>query len=236
MEAIKYLANKNKSYKIILRPHPSENINTWKIFFDKIPNVSVIREGAISSWIRNSFAVLHNGCTTALEASFAKKPIITFTPFAAKYSRQLANDLGQKVNSLKQLSDKVNFLFNSHKLNKTKNNKFKISKILENKIYIDEKEIAAKKILRVWESIENSKLSKLNNWLLFNLGLKAMKLNRFLGRLFKSNKKTEIDHKFSPFNEKNILIKIDKLKKILKINHEYNCKLLSNRTLLIKKK
>ena len=185
VEAIQYLAHKNKNYKIILRPHPSENIDTWKIFFNAIPNVSVIREEAISLWIRNTFAILHNGCTTALEASFAKKPIITFAPFAAKYSRELANDLGLKVKSLKELSNKVNFFFNNRKINEKKIKKFYLPKILANKIHIDEKEIATKKVVKVWESIGNTKLSKLNNWFIFYLGLKVMKLNGALTRLFK---------------------------------------------------
>ena len=31
IEAIKYLALKNKKFNIILRPHPVENVETWKI-------------------------------------------------------------------------------------------------------------------------------------------------------------------------------------------------------------
>ena len=37
--------------------------------FNGIPNVHVIRDGPIDSWVKNAFAILHNGCTTALEAS-----------------------------------------------------------------------------------------------------------------------------------------------------------------------
>ena len=46
----------------------------------------------------------------------------------------------------------------------------------------------------------------------------------------------ERNYKFPSFNEKNTLIKINKLKKILKIKQEFSCKLVSDRTLLIKKK
>ena len=63
-----------------------------------------------------------------------------------------------------------------------------------------------------------------------------MKLNGALTRLFKSENQIERNYKFPSFNEKNTLIKINKLKKILKIKQEFSCKLVSDRTLLIKKK
>ena len=111
IEAIKHLS-KNRKYNIVLRPHPSENIETWNILMDKIPNLTVIREDNISLWVKNAFAIMHNGCTTALEASFFKKPIITYAPFKAHYDRKLANDLGQKVTSIHGLSKKIdNILF-----------------------------------------------------------------------------------------------------------------------------
>ena len=82
IEAIKYLANNNKGYDIILRPHQNEDLDSWKIFLKGIPNVHVNREGSITGWINNSFAVMHNGCTTAFEATISGKKsnsfIITF--------------------------------------------------------------------------------------------------------------------------------------------------------------
>ena len=48
IEAIKYLSAKNKGYEIVLRPHPAENIEAWKVFLEDIPNVHIIREGSIA--------------------------------------------------------------------------------------------------------------------------------------------------------------------------------------------
>ena len=114
VEAIKYLSNRNKKYSIVLRPHPSENLETWNILLDKIPNITVIREDNISVWVKNAFAIMHNGCTTALEASFFKKPIITYAPFKAYYDRKLANDLGQKVTTLNGLTKKIDKIFTNY--------------------------------------------------------------------------------------------------------------------------
>ena len=109
IEAIKQLAYKNKKFDIILRPHPVENEETWKILLGKIKNVRVIRDDGVSTWIKDAFAIMHNGCTAAIEASFFKKPIVTFMPFKQNLQRKLANDLGYKVTSINQLSKKMKF-------------------------------------------------------------------------------------------------------------------------------
>ena len=96
VEALKYIADKNKNYNVILRPHPVENIDLWKTLLNGIKNIKVVRDDSISLWVKNSFAVMHNGCTTALEATISQKPVISYTPFKAKFTRELANDLGFK--------------------------------------------------------------------------------------------------------------------------------------------
>ena len=110
IKAIKYLANKNMGYDIVLRPHPTENIEAWKISLENIPNVYVIREGSITFWVNNAFAVMHNGCTTAIEATFSRKPVITYVPFNQSFERKLANELGHRAKTLDQLLEKVNLL------------------------------------------------------------------------------------------------------------------------------
>jgi surface carbohydrate biosynthesis protein len=133
IEAIEKIAYKNKNFNIIIRPHPSENVETWKILFEKFPNVHVNRDDGVSLWIKNAFAIVHNGCTTALEASFFKKPVITYAPFKAYYSRKLANDLGQKVTSVDELYKKINKIFYDFKKKKNNSNK-PLPKILLKKI------------------------------------------------------------------------------------------------------
>ena len=120
VEAIKHLAHKNNEYDIVLRPHPVEDIDAWRLYLEKVPNVHVIREGSITAWVNNAFAVMHNGCTTALEASVIGKPIITYLPSNRKYKKNFPNKLGFHVNSLKQLSHRVNLLFKNSNSKKKK--------------------------------------------------------------------------------------------------------------------
>ena len=66
--------NNNNGYDIVLRPHPAEDPKVWQTYLQNIPNVHVIREGSISAWVKNAFVIMHNGCTTAIEATISKKP------------------------------------------------------------------------------------------------------------------------------------------------------------------
>ena len=108
-----------------------------------------------------------------------------------------------------------------------------LPKIVTKKIHIDNKELAAKKIIKQWEKLSKSKsnFEDSNNWLLFKLLLKVMKINGIRGRIF--NIKAE-NFKFSPFEADDIKMRINKLKKILKIKKNLKCKLLSDKTILIK--
>ena len=43
IDAIRFLAQNNEEFDIVLRPHPTENIKAWEIFLDGLPNVHIIR-------------------------------------------------------------------------------------------------------------------------------------------------------------------------------------------------
>ena len=163
IEAIKYLSKNNNGYDIVLRPHPTEEISAWKIFLKGIPNVHVVREDSISSWVKKAFAVMHNGCTTAFEATITGKPVITYSPFKMEYSHNLSNSLGFEVKSKEDLLKKVDQFFELSKSNNKKKEFHSSEENLFNKIYIDNDELASEKIIKIWESLDNNNLSKPNN-------------------------------------------------------------------------
>lgn len=68
-------------HSIIIRPHPSENLEPWlKIAQDSAERVKVIREGNIVPWLLAANALLHNGCTTSVEAFVLGRPVVSFRP------------------------------------------------------------------------------------------------------------------------------------------------------------
>lgn len=238
IEAIKYLSKNNNGYDIVLRPHPRDNMKNWEVVLEDIPNVYIIREDSISAWVKNTFVVMHNGCTTAIEATISGKPVITYNPFQMEYAKPIPNSLGYNIISKEELLKKVNELFISEK-NRDKKDKIKIPEVLTKKLYIDTSELAAEKIIKVWESLDRKSLSKANNWSKFYLLIKIMNIKRAVYKILNKSFSNNIsalreNYKFPPLDENDINLRISKLKNLLGIKKNLECKIISERTILIK--
>lgn len=68
-------------HKVILRPHPEENLEYYKKHLEGWANVEVINNGNVAYWIAGAKAVVHYDCTTGVEAWMACKPVVSYTPF-----------------------------------------------------------------------------------------------------------------------------------------------------------
>ncbi len=77
---VRVISEEFKNIKIILRPHPAENHDIYKEIFQNYDNVTVCNDGNVATWLRRALVVIHNGCTTAIQAKFACIPIINYTP------------------------------------------------------------------------------------------------------------------------------------------------------------
>ncbi len=240
IDAVKYLSNHNNGYDIVLRPHPAEDLDAWKILLKDIPNVHVLRDGPINAWVNSSFAVMHNSCTTALEATISKKPVVTYLPFDQQFSPQLANELGFKVNSLESLLKKVNDIFTYSKSDDQNEEKKELPNVISKKVLFDNNELASEKIIKIWEKLDDDKLSKPSSLKKFRLILKYNKFKNIFKRLLKEFFLKKIiennkNSKFSKLNKQDLDKKLEKLKNILRISHKIECKLLSDKTILIKR-
>jgi surface carbohydrate biosynthesis protein len=244
IEAIEHLSKNNNGYEIVFRPHPSENIDCWKVLLKGIPNVHVIREGAINAWVRNSFAVMHHGCTTAIECLISQKPLVTYASSELKnhiYQNNLANQLGYIVNSKESLLEKINFLFEESKKKINKKIYKQLPSLILKKVYIDDSELAAEKIIKVWENILEKKTHKPINLIKLRFFIFKMNINRLIGDILKklftsrfNSLGTSNNEKFESFDFKEISNKVQKYKEILKINKKIECKLISKQTIIIK--
>lgn len=239
IEAIKYLAKNNIGYDIIFRPHPAENIDTWKFYLGGIPNVYVIREGPISIWVNNSFAIMHSRCTTSIEATIAQKKVITFIPFKTEfYNDAISNQLGHKVENLNDLLQVVNYLFTNRNVSYEKNFIEKDFELINNKILLDENKLAADKINLIWNNISCN--SNKTNWTKFKLFLKLIRFRKLpsiiLKKLFpKIFGIYEENKKFPDFSNQDIYESINRLQKILDIK-SIECNILSEKVIFFKKK
>ena len=62
--------------KIIIRPHPGENIDKWREAYAGRERVSIIREGDHVPWTAGARLLLHTGCTTGVEAMLLQTPVL----------------------------------------------------------------------------------------------------------------------------------------------------------------
>jgi surface carbohydrate biosynthesis protein len=65
-------------YTIIVRPHPTENQKTYREIAAQCKRVQVTNEGNVVPWILASKAIIHNCCTTGLEAYVMGVPAISY--------------------------------------------------------------------------------------------------------------------------------------------------------------
>lgn len=104
VELTHHLAVRYPSKKFIYRPHPSENHDYYKAIFGGVDNILVNHEGPVGPWILGAEAVIHDGCTTAIEASLANVPVINYKPYSSdKHDIWLPNQLGKRASSVEEV-------------------------------------------------------------------------------------------------------------------------------------
>lgn len=92
--------------KVIIRPHPSERHEVWEDYASQIDGVEAIYEGSAVEWISGADLLLHNGCTTAIEASLMGVPAVAYAPFEDPvFSLDLPNSVSYVARNGEELSD-----------------------------------------------------------------------------------------------------------------------------------
>jgi surface carbohydrate biosynthesis protein len=95
-------------HQVILRPHPSERIESWNDIPQKHSNAHVIYEGNVLPWLIATDILVHNGCTTALESTLLNKPVVAYMPITSDtHDWHLPNSVSHKVFKLDDLVGKL---------------------------------------------------------------------------------------------------------------------------------
>lgn len=91
-------------YTIVVRPHPSEDHSAWKEAAGDHSNVQVISEKSVIPWLIASSILVHNGCTTAVEAAVLGRPAIAFRPVSRKeFDFGFPDSLSEEAGSVEEL-------------------------------------------------------------------------------------------------------------------------------------
>ena len=82
---------------IVVRPHPAENQEVYKRMASTCEHVRVINEGNVVPWLLASKALIHNGCTTGIEAYALGVPAVAYR---ARKHEEFDRDFHQLPNQL----------------------------------------------------------------------------------------------------------------------------------------
>ena len=210
--------NKNlPNQKIIIRPHPVENIDIWNEYFKNKKNVKIITDKqSTCSWIIASQMMVSCNCTTLAESYFLKKISINFMPFKDK---RVLYDLPLNCSYLVKNLKELMYLIRSKKY---RNLKLKSSQIEKTSkiIYNYNKKNSN---LEIFNNLENIKLDSEQikyspqKILIKKVLRKIVKLK--LSYLKNKNQKI-IDHKVGLLKKNEVLKKINQFKgsKNIKVN------------------
>lgn len=93
---------------VVLRPHPAESDEVWKAAAAGSPNVRVVHEGSVLPWLLAADVLVHNGCTTAVEAFLLDRPAVTYKPIVSeRFDRHLPDGLSVAAHDLESLVTEV---------------------------------------------------------------------------------------------------------------------------------
>lgn len=108
LEMLPALAKALPEQRFIVRPHPSERIETWQALAAPLPNVSVHHSGNVVAWLKATDVLVHNGCTTAVEAFLVGCPALAYMPVrSAAFDHPLPNGLSLSCDDLPSLAAAV---------------------------------------------------------------------------------------------------------------------------------
>jgi surface carbohydrate biosynthesis protein len=94
--------------QLIIRPHPSENHEPWIEAGNGLENVTVIYENNVAPWLIGARVLIHNGCTSAVEAAVAGTSVIAYRPVQSfAFDNALPNSLSIEVFDEKSLIEQV---------------------------------------------------------------------------------------------------------------------------------
>lgn len=88
LEAIPKLAAINPAINVVIRPHPSENMDIYRQFAANFPNVHVDARFSVHPWIIKAEALVHHYCTTSIEALAAGTPRFALRPLRDSLSEK----------------------------------------------------------------------------------------------------------------------------------------------------
>lgn len=94
------VVRRNPTIKFIYRPRFGDNLEKIKRALKPFRNVLIVAEGPIYPLLRSARGVIHQDCTSGLEAALLGKPTVNFSPLSKKYPMEVSKVLPKAENLL----------------------------------------------------------------------------------------------------------------------------------------
>ena len=103
VELILEIAIKYQDVNFVIRPHPSEDPDYYKKFFIGQKNIFINDKGSVNELLLSCKALIHNGCTTAIEAYLAGIPVFNYNVISdSNFICTYPNEFGKSINNLEE--------------------------------------------------------------------------------------------------------------------------------------
>ena len=150
-DMVSELATRFADTTIVLRPHPSENFETWDRVAANHENLHIVYEGNIVPWLLAAEIAIHNGCMTAVEGVLLGKTVFAYQPLTSdEFDRHLPNRVSIQCFTFDALRDAVASHFDGAR---TQSGPEIRPAILDEYIEYDKDKLAADLIMDVLEQV-----------------------------------------------------------------------------------
>ena len=205
---------------IIIRPHPSEDLEPYIAAFGNIKNIYITRDKAIAPWILASKIVVSEGCTTTIEAYLAGTPVLLYQPhYELEHDMFLPSLTGLKCKTIADVKNGIDAVLAGDKIKiEAICENYEASSLINNFCSTDSFE----KIIDVMESVDSFNIS--SGFIKNNIGLRLFRAKYYLVGMMKNIIRPLIKKKyrdylafrggFPGFNKDELNKKIKKLEEI----------------------
>lgn len=237
IDAIRTLSSEFNDLKFVVRPHPSENIETYVLGLAGFKNIHVVHKGNVVKWILASRAVIHYDCTTGIESALAEKIIYSYMPKSSEeFSPWLPVYVSKATESVETLCQFLNEDIYHKRLRSYQISEEKLEVISKFFANIDNE--ASPEIVKCIKSLEFNKASprivRKNQFELIKSRWYSS-LRNTKNAIVKADQKSISLKKFSTITRKEITTKLNKLSEIEGFNFKFCLRIHGRDTAFIMK-
>lgn len=219
-------------YSIIVRPHPAEHPGIYHDIAKDCKHVRVTNAGNVIPWLMAASAMIHNGCTTGVEAFALGVPVIAYR---ASVNEQYDYAFHYLPNLLSQEcfnSDELISTLNNVLTGSTKSSNAAKSKALMNRFLAAQAgPLASDRMIDVLEEIVQSRPPDHRLTTIQKLkGIYRVKKRRIKKRLrglkkeMSHNRRDFLHYRYPDISLENLHERVARIKKVLGINSDFKIK------------